>query len=73
MCKLLSVCYRKKVSEGVGHPNNKTSFVGFVFLRMGGSTPVPVLVYYMAGRRGGGIIKQAGEGARERVRGTKGV
>lgn len=30
----------QKVGEGVGHPDNKTSFVGFVFIARGGSPPI---------------------------------
>lgn len=42
------ICYLfviKKVSDGIGHPNNKTSFVGFVLYRVGGSTPVSKLIF----------------------------
>ena len=35
----------EKVLDGVGHPENKTSFVGFVYSRVGGSPVVTEVAY----------------------------
>ena len=47
----------KKVSGGVGHPENKTSFVGFVYSRVGGSPVICALAGGRAGVQGGGITE----------------
>ena len=46
--------------EGVGHPENKTSFVGFVYFPMGGSTGITEVV-----QNNMRVLSRAGGGAED--------
>ena len=51
---------RNKVVDGVGHPENKTSFVGFVYFPMGGSTGITEVV-----QNNMRVLSRAGGGAED--------
>ena len=53
-CKLLIANVNIiKVAEGVGHPDNKTSFVGFVYIARGALRGLPSLLTEVAGHKRG--------------------